>query len=60
MSEPTRIPVRGTKPYDVVVGHGLLGELAGMVEKSQRVAVVHPEALTETAETVRKDLEANG
>ena len=32
MSEPTRITVRGDAPYDVVVGHGLLGELAAMVE----------------------------
>ena len=57
---PTRIPVRGEKPYDVVVGHGLLGELAAVVERSRRVAVVHPAALRETAEVVRKDLEAAG
>ena len=44
MSEPTRIPVRGTRPYDVVVGHGLLGELGAMVGKAQRVAVIHPAA----------------
>jgi 3-dehydroquinate synthase len=60
MSEPTRITVRGATPYEVVVGHGLLGELAAMVEKSRRVAVVHPAALQETAEAVRKDLEAAG
>lgn len=60
MSEPTRIPVRGTRTYDVVVGHGLLGELGAMVESAQRVAVVHPAALAETAETIRKDLEAAG
>ena len=60
MTAPTRIPVRGANPYDVVIGHGLLGELAEMVQRSQRVAVVHPEALQETAEVVRKDLEAAG
>ncbi len=60
MSDPTRIPVRGAQPYDVVVGHGLLGELAAMVERSQRVAVVHPAVLRETAETIRKDLESEG
>jgi 3-dehydroquinate synthase len=60
MSEPTRITVRGAKPYDVVVGHGLLGELAAVVERSQRIAVVHPEALVETAEAIRKDLEQAG
>ena len=60
MSDPTRIPVRGAAPYDVVVGHGLLGELAAVVERSQRVAVVHPAALRETAEAVRTDLEGAG
>ena len=60
MSDPTRIPVRGESPYDVVVGHGLLGELAAMVQKSSRVAVVHPAALRETADAIRADLESNG
>ena len=60
MSEPTRITVRGAAPYDVVVGHGLLGELAAMVERSQRVAVVHPASLRESADAVRADLEGNG
>ncbi len=60
MSDPTRIAVRGASPYDVVVGHGLLGELAAMVGTSQRVAVVHPAALRETAEAIRKDLESDG
>ena len=60
MSEPTRITVRGAAPYDVVVGQGLLGELAAMVERSQRVAVVHPASLRESADAVRADLEGNG
>jgi 3-dehydroquinate synthase len=41
LSEPTRIPSAARAPYDVVVGHGLLGELAPAAG-SQRVAVVHP------------------
>jgi 3-dehydroquinate synthase len=60
VNEPTRIAVRGAQPYDVVVGHGLLGELGAMVQQAQRVAVVHPAALTETAEAIRTDLEAAG
>jgi len=60
VSEPTRITVRGAAPYDVVVGEGLLGELAGMVTKAQRVAVVHPAALRESAEAIRLDLEQAG
>ena len=60
MDDPTRITVRGDAPYDVVVGHGLLGELAALVERSARVAVVHPAALRESAEVVRRDLERAG
>jgi 3-dehydroquinate synthase len=56
MSTPTRITVHGDKPYDVVVGHGLLGELADMVAGAQRVAVVHPAGLRTTAEAVHADL----
>ncbi|MCA1712965.1 MAG: 3-dehydroquinate synthase [Actinobacteria bacterium] len=53
---PARIRVAGTQPYDVVVGHGLLGELAEMLTGAQRVAVVHPASLRATAEAVHEDL----
>jgi len=55
-SEPTRIPVGGPQPYEVLIGRGLLGELAPMLGRSQRVAIVHPPTLTTTAEAVREDL----
>ena len=57
---PTRIRVATASPYDVVVGHGLLGELPGLVVKSQRVAVIHPEALRTTGEAIAEDLRGNG
>ena len=60
MSPPTRIRVQGERPYDVVVGEGLLGELAPALAGAQRVAVVHPSALRATAEAVREDLAASG
>jgi 3-dehydroquinate synthase len=60
VTAPTRIRVDGDAPYDVVVGEGLLGELAAMVSGSQRVAVVHPASLRTTAEAVRDDLLAQG
>ena len=56
----TRIPVRTARPYDVVVGEGLLGELPGLLQRAQRVAVVHPTALRTTGETVAEDLRSNG
>ncbi|NLU73702.1 3-dehydroquinate synthase [Streptomyces sp. HNM0575] len=62
---PTRITVGGTgdgtQPYDVLVGRRLLGELAGPIgTAAKRVAVLHPEALTETGEVLREDLADQG
>jgi 3-dehydroquinate synthase len=60
VSDPTRIRVTGSTPYDVIVGEGLLGELAPALAGAQRVAVVHPAALRTTADAVREDLLAQG
>ncbi len=56
MQEPTRITVAGARPYDVVVGHGLLGELAELLAGTDRIAVIHPTALLATAEAVQAEL----
>ena len=56
----TRIRVGTASPYDVVVGHGLLGELPGLLGGALRVAVVHPAALATTGEAVAEDLRAEG
>jgi 3-dehydroquinate synthase len=57
----TRIPVRAERPYDVVIGHGLLGELRPLLgEACRRVAVIAPAALATTAEAVREDLVSQG
>jgi 3-dehydroquinate synthase len=56
----TRITVDGARPYDVVIGTGLLGELAPLLAGAQRVAVIHPPTLRVTAEAVRDDLSAHG
>ena len=61
MSDPTRITVAGEQSYDVVVGHGLLCELAGLLGADvRRVLVVHPKALRATGEAVRDDLVGAG
>ncbi|MEU5418798.1 3-dehydroquinate synthase [Streptomyces sp. NPDC001407] len=60
---PTRIRVAsaGSEPYEVLVGHQLLGELPGLIgTEAKRVAVLHPEALAETGEVLRQDLAAQG
>ncbi|WP_406150699.1 3-dehydroquinate synthase [Streptomyces sp. NBC_01012] len=60
----TRIQIAGTAgtdPYEVLVGRRLLGELPNLIgDRAKRVAVLHPEALAETGETVRTDLAAQG
>lgn len=65
MSETTvRINVGaggGHDAYDVLIGHQLLGELAPLVgNRAKRVAIIHPEALTATADAVREDLVGEG
>ncbi|MFG7942701.1 MULTISPECIES: 3-dehydroquinate synthase [Streptomyces] len=63
-SSLTRIAVggsAGTAPYDVLIGRQLLGELPSLIGQSaRRVAVLHPEALAETGETLRADLADQG
>ncbi|WP_067973724.1 3-dehydroquinate synthase [Nocardiopsis trehalosi] len=58
----TRIPVGGSSaPYDVVVGSGVLGELAGLVgDRAEQVAVIHPATLGALARPVVGALEAAG
>lgn len=53
----TRITVNTPSPYEVVIGHGLLGELAPLLGSSvQRVAVVNPTSLAASGEAIREDL----
>ncbi len=49
----TRVPVGGEHPYEVIVGTGVLGELASLVGPGPRtVVVIHPEGLGEVARPV--------
>ena len=57
----SRIQVGGPQPYDVLVGHQLLGELVGMLGADvRRVAVIHPRALAASGDAVRMDLQTQG
>lgn len=51
-----RIPVSAERDYEVVIGRGILGELAPMVDGATRIAIIHPAALTATAEGIRDEL----
>lgn len=57
----TTIDVGGERPYQVLVGEHLLGELPGLLgDGVRRVLVVHPGALAASAEQVRADLVEQG
>jgi 3-dehydroquinate synthase len=58
--DPTRIEVAVDPPYPVVVGTGLLGDVAELLGSRHRVAVLHQPALADAAELLRKDLADRG
>ena len=60
MTDVTLIPVRAERPYEVVVGHGVLDRLPALVDGAQRVAIIHPPTLIATAAHVTSLLEQSG
>jgi 3-dehydroquinate synthase len=60
MGEPVRIRVAAERPYEVVVGRGLLGDLVDALRGTATVAIVHPPTLKETAEALRAELAGAG
>jgi len=60
VSEPTLIQVRAERPYEVVVGHGVLDRLPGLVTGAQRVAIIHPPTLIAAAAHLTTLLEPAG
>jgi 3-dehydroquinate synthase len=60
VSEPTTIEVRAERPYEVVVGPGVLDRLPTLVGGAQRVALIHPPTLIATAAHVTSLLERAG
>jgi 3-dehydroquinate synthase len=56
----TTVRVGGAAPYDVVIGRGLLGDLAPTLADSVRVAVIHPPTLRISAQALRDHLVEHG
>ena len=52
VTDPTVLHVGGASPYDVVVGHGVVDRLPGLVGSAQRVALVVPDTLRALAQPV--------
>jgi 3-dehydroquinate synthase len=61
VAEPTRIAVSAERPYDVLVGQDLLGEVGPMLgDGVQRVALLHPPTMIGTAERLERLLTDRG
>lgn len=60
MSPVTRIAVGGESPYDVLVGHGVVGDVAGLLGEPCRVVVVHQQELARPAYRVVEALSGSG
>jgi 3-dehydroquinate synthase len=60
-TEPVRIAVTAERPYEVLVGNGLLTEVPGLLGTGvQRVALLHPPTMIKTAEQLTLLLTAAG
>lgn len=49
MVDRTNVNVAVDRPYDVIIGRALLDDIVGALPSADRVAVIHPTALTTTA-----------
>lgn len=54
----TTVTVSAEKPYDVTIGRGIVGQAAGAVAASDRVAVLHAPAMAAKAEALASHIDA--
>ncbi|WBB99194.1 3-dehydroquinate synthase [Solwaraspora sp. WMMA2080] len=60
MDSTTCIPVPGDRPYDVLIGHGLLDQLSDLLPGADRVAVLHAPPLQGQADRIATGCAAAG
>jgi 3-dehydroquinate synthase len=60
MVEPERIRVSAERPYDVVVGRGLLADITAALAGASSVAILHQPSLGVTAEVIRGEFAEAG
>ncbi|MGV0634149.1 3-dehydroquinate synthase [Mycolicibacillus trivialis] len=58
--EPVTVQVQTDPPYPVVIGTGLLGDLAELLQGRHRVAILYQPTLAATAEAIRAHLADTG
>ena len=58
--DPVVVNVNVDRPYPVIIGTGLLGDLGRVLQGRHRVAILHQPVLTQTAEAIRSYLADNG
>ena len=56
----TRLKVTAATPYEVVVGHGAVGELAGLLDGVARAAIIHPPTLRARATELKAQISPTG
>ncbi|GAB18241.1 3-dehydroquinate synthase [Gordonia effusa NBRC 100432] len=60
MSEPVSITVNAGAPYNVLIGRGLLDDVAAAAAGADSIAILYQPPLLQTAEAVREFLAAKG
>ncbi|MGB2919951.1 MAG: 3-dehydroquinate synthase [Mycobacterium sp.] len=60
MTDPVTVHVRTDPPYPVLIGAGLLGDLARILDGRHKVAILHQPVLAQTAEAIREHLSDKG
>lgn len=60
MTEPVKVAVRAASPYEVVIGRGLLDDVAHAAAGADKVAIVFQPPLLQTAITIRDFLRDKG
>jgi 3-dehydroquinate synthase len=60
MTDPVTVDVLVDRPYPVIIGTGLLDDLARVLDGRHRVAILHQPVLNQTAEAIRNHLAGKG
>lgn len=60
MAEITKVFVEAERDYSVVIGRDLLGEVPKYLEGAKKILIVHPVALSVSAESLREHLVERG